>query len=91
MKTGVLIGAAVVAVVVVIGATYMVDVDQTQEASLPNVDVTVEGGSLPEFEATVGTIDLVAEETTVSIPDIDVSMEETTISVPTLEITPPEG
>lgn len=75
MKTGSII-AAIAAVAVIGFGIYMIDIDQTEEASLPDVDVTVEGGNMPEFEADVGDIDVRTEEVTVTVPTIDVQSPE---------------
>ncbi|WP_299374042.1 hypothetical protein [uncultured Tateyamaria sp.] len=75
MKTGVIIGA-VVAVAAIAFGTYMIDIDQTEEARLPDVDVSVEGGNLPEFEADVGDIEVGSEEVTMTVPTIDVQSPE---------------
>ncbi len=71
MKTGVIIAAAAVAIAGAAGI-YMVDIDQTEEARLPDVEVTVEGGNLPEFDAEIGDIDIGTEEITVTVPTVDV-------------------
>lgn len=75
MKTGIAI-AAVAAVVAIGFGAYMVDVDMTDEGSLPDVDVSVESGSMPEFDVETG--------------DIDVGSTELDVTVPTLEIEAPE-
>lgn len=75
MKPGVVI-AAIVGVAAIAFAIFMIDVDMTDEASLPNVDVNVEGGDLPEFEAEVG--------------DVDVGSKDVTVTVPTVDVVPPE-
>ncbi len=68
---------AVVVVALVVGfGFYMVDIDQTEEARLPDVDVSVEGGNLPKFDADVGSV--------------NIGQDEVTVTVPTLEVTPPE-
>lgn len=72
-------------------AIYMVDIDQTEEARLPDVDVSVEEGNMPKFDAKVGSVDVTEEEVTVATPDVDVSMEESTITVPGIKVTPPEN
>jgi hypothetical protein len=90
MKTTSAVILGIVAVIALGFAMYMVDVDQTEEASLPDVDVTVEGGNLPEFDAEVGSVTVTEETATVPVPDVDVTMEEAEVSVPGLEITPPE-
>lgn len=74
MKT-VSIAAAAAAAVIVIGAgTYMIDVEQTEEATLP--EVSVEGGNMPEFEAEVGSVSV--GETTVTVPTIDIQTPDET-------------
>lgn len=75
MKPGVVI-AAIVGVAAIAFAIFMIDVDMTDEASLPNVDVNVEGGDLPEFDAEVG--------------DVDVGSKDVTVTVPTVDVVPPE-
>lgn len=73
MKTGAII-AAVIAIIAIGFGVYMVDIDQTQEAALP--EVTVEGGQMPEFDAKVGAIDVVEEEVTVTVPNLEVTPPE---------------
>lgn len=75
MKTGSIIGI-IAAVAVVAFGIYFFDVDQTEEASLPDVDVTVEGGNMPEFEVESGDIEVGTEEVTVAVPTIDVESPE---------------
>lgn len=73
MRIGAII-AAIVAVVVIGFGIYMIDIDQTQEAALP--EVTVEGGQMPEFDAEVGDVDVVEKEVTVTVPEIEVTPPE---------------
>lgn len=75
MNTGKLL-AVIAAVAIAVFAFYMIDIDQTEEARMPDVDVTVEGGSLPEFDAEVGDIDVGTEEVTVTVPTIEVETPE---------------
>ena len=75
MKIMYVIAAAVAAVAIGFGV-YMVDIDQTQEASLPDVDVSVEGGNLPEFDAEVGDIETGTETITMEVPTIEVQSPE---------------
>lgn len=83
--------AGIAAVVAVIAfAVFMVDIDQTQEAALPDVDVSVEGGQLPEFDAEVGSISVDSTEVEVEVPEVDVKTTTETISVPTLDVEAPE-
>ena len=75
MKTGYII-AGVVAVCAIAFSVYFVDVDQTEEAALPDVDVSVEGGNLPEFEVETGDIETGTAEVEVTVPTIDVESPE---------------
>ena len=51
------------------------DVDQTKEAKMPQVDVNVSGGQLPEYN--------------VQGPSVEVGTENKTIQVPTVDVKPP--
>lgn len=48
------------------------DVEQTDEGSLPDVDV--EGGNMPEYDVEGPDIDVGTDTTTVVVPDIDVDV-----------------
>lgn len=50
------------------------DVDQTEEGSMPDVDV--EGGNLPEFDVEGPDVDIGTEETTIEVPTVDVDMPD---------------
>lgn len=66
-----LIIAIILVVAVAVGLYTMVDIDQTQEAQLPNV--TVEGGQAPEFEAKTGSVEVGSETREVEVPTISVN------------------
>lgn len=68
--------AVVVAAIAIGFGIYMVDIDQTEEASLPDVDVSVEGGNMPEFSADVGDIETGTETITMEVPTIDIQSPE---------------
>lgn len=86
MKTSTTITIVAAAVVVAIGAYYFIDVDQTQEARLPDVDVSVEGGQAPEFDVKTGEVEVGTEEKKVLVPKV--VMEEETVTVPTVDVEP---
>lgn len=86
MKTSTVAALGVAAIVAVVLAVTFIDVDQTQEARLPDVDVNVEGGQAPEFDVETGSIDIETEEEEVLVPKV--GLEEETITVPSVEITP---
>lgn len=50
------------------------DVEQTEEGSLPEVDV--EGGDMPEYDVDTADVDVGTEEKTVTVPDVDVTMPD---------------
>lgn len=68
-------------------AFYMVDVDQTQEAKLPDVDVEVKGGQAPKFDVETGKVEITKEKATVPVPEVKV--EEKQVTVPGIKVTPP--
>lgn len=90
MKTGAAIAIAGVAVVAIAAAVYMIDVDQTEEARLPDVDVSVEGGNLPEFDVEVGSVEMGTTTESVTVPDIDIDTREAEVTLPTIDVNPPE-
>ena len=49
------------------------DVDQTEEGSLPDVDV--EGGQVPEYDVDAADVDVGADTNQVITPDINVQNE----------------
>jgi hypothetical protein len=50
------------------------DVDQTQNAQLPDVDLNVSGGQAPEFNVTGPEVNVGMENKTVQVPDVDVNV-----------------
>ncbi len=90
MKTSASVIAIVVAAAAIGFGIYMVDINQTEEARLPDVDVSVEGGNLPEFDAEVGTISVGSTEETVTVPDIEITTQEATVTLPTIDVDAPE-
>ena len=50
------------------------DVDQTQNAQLPDVDLNVSGGQAPEFNVTGPEVNVGMENRTVEVPDVDVKV-----------------
>ena len=52
------------------------DVDQTQEGNLPEVDVNVSGGQLPEYNVEGPTVNVGTENKTVTVPTVDVDVPD---------------
>jgi len=92
MKAALGIIGAIILVVIIYFGFILVDVDQTEDGSLPDVNVDVESGSLPEYDAEVGEINVGEEEVEVEVPDVEITTETETMTVPTLDVvTPDEG
>jgi beta-lactam-binding protein with PASTA domain len=74
---GVLALVAVVVLLLIVGvATGFINLGQTQEAKLPEV----EGGQLPKFDADVGDVDVGTKTETIEVPTIDVDTAKTDAS-----------
>lgn len=91
MKTGAAIGVGVVAVAAIAFGVYMIDLDVTEEGALPDVDVSVDSGKLPEVDAEFGEVVVGTTDETVKVPDVDVEVDtrEAEVSVPTIGVNPP--
>ena len=91
MRTGPTIALVAVAAAAVAFGVYMVDLDVTDNGALPDVDVSVESGELPEVDADVGSITAGTTSETVTVPDVDVDVDtkEAEVKVPTISINPP--
>ncbi len=56
------------------GGLAACDVDQTKNAQLPDVDVNVTGGQVPEFNVTPPEVTVGTENKTIEVPDVDVKV-----------------
>ncbi|WP_342069837.1 hypothetical protein [Yoonia algicola] len=54
----------------------MIDMDQNQEFSLPDMEMSVEGGNLPKFNAEVGDIETGKEQVAMDVPKIELQTPE---------------
>lgn len=52
------------------------DVDQTKEGEMPEVDVNVSGGELPEYNVEGPTVDVGTENKTIEVPTVDVDIPD---------------
>lgn len=69
------------------------EVDQTEEGSLPDVDVAVdtEPGDLPEYDVDWANVDVGTTTRTVEVPKVVVTTETEEVEVPYLDMNIPEG
>lgn len=72
--------ASVVALVALSGC----DVEQTQEARAPDVDI--EGGQAPKYDVDAPEVTVRSEQREITVPDVDVNTERRTITVPTFDV-----
>ncbi|WP_439133551.1 hypothetical protein [Pseudomaricurvus sp.] len=68
------------------------DVDQTEEGELPDVDVSMEGGNMPEYDVDTADVSVESKEVEMEVPDVDVDVDTKTetISVPDVNVDMPE-
>lgn len=52
------------------------DVDQTEEGSLPDVDIEATEGNLPEYDVEGPDIDITQDTSVIVTPEIDVDLPE---------------
>jgi hypothetical protein len=64
-------------------------VRQTEEGDMPDVDVEVKGGNVPEYDVDAADVDVNAKETEVTVPDVDVKTEKKKVTVPDVDVTMP--
>lgn len=78
-----------VPLILIMGAVTGCRVEQQEAGDLPDVDVDVDPGELPEYEVEGPEVEVGTTETEVTVPDVDVSTEEKTVEVPTIDVEPP--
>lgn len=85
-----LIGGAVM--LFALGSLTACDVEQTEEGKLPDVDVSVEGGNMPEYDVETADVSVGMKEKEVEVPDVDVDVdtETKTVKVPTMDVNMPD-
>lgn len=85
-RTVLIILALAALVLLVLLATGVLNVNQTREAKLPNVDVSAEGGQAPAFDVDAKRVVVGTTETNVTVPDVDVDSKETQVDVPVVGV-----
>jgi len=85
-RTVLVILAIVALVLVVLLATGILNVNQTKDGALPDVDVSAEGGQVPEFDVDAKEVVVGTTERNVSVPDVDIDTKETTVDVPVVGV-----
>jgi len=49
-------------------------VRQTEEGKMPDVDVSAEGGKMPEYDVDAADVDVKMKKKEITVPDVDVHM-----------------
>lgn len=83
----------ILAVVALIAAfaTGLLDISQTREARVPNVQasdgaIRAEGGQPPAFEVQTGSVEVGTREANVAVPKVEVKPGQTKVKVPSVEV-----
>lgn len=66
-------------------------VQQQESGEVPEVDVDVEPGNLPEYEVEGPEVDVGTEKQKVTVPEVEVTQETKTIEVPDIDVEPPSA
>jgi len=69
--------------------TTSCNIDKKGQTELPEMDVEVEEGNLPEFDVDWADVDVSTATKTVEVPKVIVVMEEEQVEVPTIDIDMP--
>lgn len=76
----------IVALVVAAFAFGLIDIDQTKETKLPDVNVETSGGQAPAFDVDTADVSVGSEKTTVDVPTVDVGTTKEDITLPTINV-----
>jgi hypothetical protein len=84
-----LLGLIAIVLILLLAAFMLgfIRLDQTQEASLPRI--SVEGGSLPAYNASVAQVEVGTRNETVAVPEVHVGTEDKTVQLPSVDVTKP--
>lgn len=71
-KTLLWVVLAAVVLFLLLWAFDIIDFSAQGDVEAPDVDVSVDGGELPDVDADVADVDVGTEEVTVEVPEVDV-------------------
>lgn len=81
--------ALMIAATMSILLTTSCKIDQTKETELPDVNVSVEEGQLPEFNINWADVNVDTKTETVEVPKVVIVMEEMEVEIPYLDVDMP--
>ena len=76
----------VVPAVIVIALSAGCRVEQERSGEMPDVDVNVEPGQLPEYEVEGPEVEVGTETETITVPDVDISPHDPEVTPPDFDI-----
>jgi cell division protein FtsX len=85
-RTILVILAVAALLLIVLLATGVLNVNQTKEARLPNVDVSAQGGQAPAFDVDAKEVVVGTKKTDVTVPDVSIDSKKTEIDVPVVGV-----
>jgi hypothetical protein len=68
MPKGLWVPSVALAMFLTVGCT----VEKEQEGEMPEVDVQVEGGQLPEYDVDAADVEVTTEERTITVPEVNI-------------------
>ncbi len=83
-RVGIIIAVVAVLAIIAAFAFGLVDINQTKEAKVPEVQVS--GGQAPAFDVNTAKVDVGSKETSVTVPKVDVGTTQTSVTVPTVDV-----
>lgn len=72
------------------GLLVACDIDQTESGEMPDVDIDVDPGAMPEYDVDWADVDAGMTTETIQVPKVKVVMEEETVEVPFIDVEMPD-
>ena len=66
-------------------------IEREQAGEMPDVDVDVDPGQLPEYDVEGPDVEVGTEEKTITVPDVDVDTEQKEVTVLDIDVELPGG
>lgn len=88
MKTRTILKAGAAALMAIASAGC--DMDVADKGKLPDVDVTVQPGRVPDIDVHGPQVDARLKDKTVTVPDVDIHKKEVNVKVPDVDVRIPK-
>lgn len=87
-RTMVIILVVIAVLALLAYALGLFNVDTSGELEAPDVNITTQGGEVPDVQVEAADVDIGTTTETVKLPDVDVTTTEEKIKLPDVEVTP---